>query len=219
MAVVIEKASESSTGGAEKVLDQAGALTSRSAELLAALLERHSAEMSKMDDLRAALDGTLTGFTHAMGRYGETTDGLSGLAAEVNRSISSLAGITRSVAESQETALRLLSSSSGQIERLTGFARKQEEAWQRIQASMTGYETMFQIVEGHAKELLAQIAQHLGGYSSVTEKHFRLLTTTADNFISEATGRLSGSIDELGEQLDELHNAVNKMSYASQHMR
>jgi methyl-accepting chemotaxis protein len=120
---------------------------------------------------------------------------------------------------SQETAARLLSSSSGQIERLQGFAREQEEAWQRIQATMTGYDAMFQTVESHARELLAQIARHLGGYSSVTEKHFTLLTTTADNFISQATGRLSGSIDELGEQLDELHDAVNKMAYAAQQVR
>jgi len=172
-----------------------------------------------VDALRDALDNTLRQFTHALERHNETTEGLSSLTAEVNRNISSLAGISRSVAESQETAARMLASSSGQIERLTGFAREQEEVWQRIQASMTGYDTMFQTVEGHARELLAQIARHLGGYSSVTEKHFTLLTTTADNFISQATGRLSGSIDELGEQLDELHDAVNKMAYASQNMR
>ena len=219
MAAVIEKTSERSTGSAREVLDQAGSLASRSTEQLAALLERHSAEMSKVDDLRDALDSTLRQFTSAIGRYNETTEGLEKLAAEVNRNISSLAEITESVAKSQEIAVRLLSSSSGQIESLKGFAREQEEVWQRIEASMTGYETMFQTVEGHSRELLAQIARHLGGYSSVTEKHFSLLTTTADNFISQATGRLSGSIDELGEQLDELHNAMNKMAHASQHVR
>ena len=71
--------------------------------------------------MRDALDSTLRQFTHAIGRHNETTEGLSSLAAEVNRNISSLAGITQSVAESQEMAVRLLSSSSGQIERLTGF--------------------------------------------------------------------------------------------------
>jgi Mg2+ and Co2+ transporter CorA len=219
MAAVIEKTSERSTGSAREVLDQAGSLASRSTEQLAALLERHSAEMGRVDALRDALDSTLSRFTSAIGRHNETAEGLTSLVAEVNRSISSLAGITRSVAESQEVAVRLLSSSSGQIERMQGFAREQEEVWQRIEASMTAYDAMFQTVEGHARELLAQIARHLGGYSSVTEKHFTLLTTTADNFISQATGRLSGSIDELGEQLDELHNAVNKMAYASQNMR
>ncbi len=219
LSAVIEKTSERSTGSAREVLDQAGSLASRSTEQLAALLERHSAEMGRVDALREALDSTLRQFTSAIGRHNETTDGLSSLAAEVNRNISSLAGITQSVAESQEIAVRLLSSSSGQIERMQGFAREQEEVWQRIQASMTAYDAMFQTVESHARELLAQIARHLGGYSTVTEKHFTLLTTTADNFISQATGRLSGSIDELGEQLDELHNAVNKMAYASQNMR
>ena len=186
---------------------------------MAALIERQGAEMARVDAMRDALDSTLRQFTHALGQRNETTEGLERLAAEVNRNISSLAGITQSVAESQETAARLLASSSGQIERLTGFAREQEEVWQRIQASMTSYDAMFQAVEGHAGELLDQIARHLGGYSSVTEKHFTLLTTTADNFISQAAGRLSGSIDELGEQLDELHDAVNKMACASQQMR
>jgi hypothetical protein len=58
----------------------------------------------------------------------------------------------------------------------------------------------------------------MGGYTAVTEKHFNLLTTTADNFIAQASGRLSGSIDELGEQLDELHNTVTKMTFTSQGM-
>lgn len=219
MASVIEKTSERSTGSAREVLDQAGTLASRSTEQLAALLERHSTEMSKVDDLREALDSTLRQFTGAIGRYSETTEGLERLTAEVNRNVSSLAEITKSVAESQDVATRLLVSSSGQIESLRGFAREQEEVWHRIEESMIGYETMFQTVEGHARELLSQIARHLGGYSSVTEKHFNLLTTTADNFISQATGRLSGSIDELGEQLDVLHNAVNRMACASQGMR
>ncbi|OPY77528.1 MAG: Chromosome partition protein Smc [Syntrophorhabdus sp. PtaU1.Bin153] len=219
MAAVIEKTSEKSTGSALEVLDRAGALASRNTEDLAALLERHSAEMSRVDDLRDALEGTLRQFTSAITRHSETTEGLEKLVAGINRNISSLAGITKSVAESQETAAHLLSSSSGQIASLRGFAREQQEAWQRIETSMTGYETMFQTVNNHAKELLAQIARHLGGYSTVTEKHFSLLTTTADNFISQATGRLSGSIDELGEQLDELHDAVNKMACVSQSMR
>ena len=219
MAAVIEQASQRSMGSTREVLDHAGSLASRSTEQLAALLEKHSAEMGRADALRGAFDNTLREFMSAIGRHNETTEGLASLAAETNRNISYLAGIARSVAESQETAARMLDSSSGQIERLTGFAREQEEVWERIQASMTGYETMFQTVESHARELLAQIARHLGGYSSVTEKHFTLLATTADNFISQATGRLSGSIDELGEQLDELHDAVSKMACASQDMR
>ena len=219
MASVIEKTSQQSAGSAREVLDQAGALTTRSAEQLAQLLERHSLEMGKVDDLKTALDGTLTKFAASIGRYGEMTDGLEKLTTGVNASIASLAQITKSVAESQQLAVRLLASTSGQIESLKGFSKEQQDAWEQIKTSMTLYETIFQKVEGHAKELLNQIAKHLGGYSTVTEKHFNMLTTTADNFISQATGRLSGSIDELGEQLDELHSAVTKIAFTSQSMR
>ncbi len=219
MAAVIEKTSERSAGSAKEVLDQAGSLTARSAEQLALLLESHSAEMAKVDDLKTALDGTLRHFATSIGQYGKMTDGLEKLTTEVNANVSSLAGITKSVADSQELALRLLSSTSEQMESLKGFSKEQQLVWERIESSMTNYETVFQKVEGHAKDLLSQIARHLGGYSTVTEKHFNMLTTTADNFISQASGRLSGSIDELGEQLDELNSAVTKMAFTSQSMR
>jgi predicted trehalose synthase len=146
------------------------------------------------------------------------TDNLERLTSEVNATISSLAGITQSVAESQEVAPRLLSSSSEQMELLKSFTREQQEVWDHAVSSITQYETVFRTVEGHAKELLSQIARHLGGYTAVTEKHFNLRTTTADKFIAEASGRLAGSIDELGEQLDELHSAVTKMTFTSRNM-
>jgi hypothetical protein len=81
---------------------------------------------------------------------------------------------------------------------------------------MLQYENVFEKVEGHAKDLLIQIAQYLSGYSDITQKHFIHLTSAADNFISQATGRLAGSVDELGEQLDDLHSAVASIVRASQ---
>jgi Mg2+ and Co2+ transporter CorA len=219
MASVVENISERSAGSAKEVLDQAGSLTARSAEQLALLLESHSAEMAKVDDLKTALDGTLRQFATSIGRYSEMTDNLEKLTTEVNANVTSLAGITKSVADSQAMAVQLVSSSVKQMESLKGFSGEQQEVWERIGSSMTQYETIFQKVEGHAKELLGQIARHLGGYSTVTEKHFNMLTTTADNFISQASGRLSGSIDELGEQLDELNSAVTKIAFTSQSMR
>ena len=219
MAAVIAKASETSTGTVREVLDHAGSLSSQSAGQLALLLKKHGEEMAKVDDLRGALEGTLKQFTASMANHAEMTNGLQRLTVEVNKNVSSLAQITKSVAESQGLAVKLLASTSEQIASLQGFSKEQQEAWERIEGSMTRYGTVFQHVETHAKELLGQIAGHLGGYSNVTEKHFNLLATTADNFISQATGRLSGSIDELGEQLDELHSAVSKMACASQQMR
>jgi len=208
MAAVIEKTSERSSGSAREVLDQAGSLAARSAEQLATLLERHSTEMSKVDDLRDALDSTLRQFTSAIGRYNETTEGLEKLTTEVNKNVSSLAAITKTVAEGQEMAVRLLSSSSGQIDSLKGFAREQEVVWQRIEASMTGYETMFQNVEAMQKNSFPR----LPAPRRLFECNGKALQPAHDHsrqLISQPRAVFQVPLT-ISEKLDELHSAVNK---------
>ncbi len=219
MAAKVEEASERSTTRAKEVLDEAGSLSARSAQHLARLLEMHSIELNKIGDLRTLLDGTLTDFTASINRHGRATEDLQKLVSDVNTGITSLSQIARSIRETQEVAVRISSSASGQIDSLKSFNESQQAVWGRVQVSMLQYEKVFEKVEGHAKDLLTQIAQYLGGYSDITQKHFIHLTSAADNFISQATGRLAGSIDELGEQLDELHSAVASIVRAPQTTR
>lgn len=219
MAAKVEEASERSTTRAKEVLDEAGSLSARSAQHLARLLEVHSIELNKVEGLRTLLDGTLREFTESINRHGKATEGLQRLTSEVNVGVTSLSQIARSIRETQEVAVRISSSASGQIDSLRTFTDSQQAVWGKVQASMLQYEKVFEKVEGHAKDLLTQIAQYLGGYSDITQKHFIHLTSAADNFISQATGRLAGSVDELGEQLDDLHSAVANIVRASQTAR
>jgi hypothetical protein len=76
---------------------------------------------------------------------------------------------------------------------------------------MIEYEKVFSRVEEHARDLLIQIGTHLHGYSNTTKSHFVELTSTADRFLSRATERISGSVDELSEQLDALHGTLVNM--------
>jgi Mg2+ and Co2+ transporter CorA len=219
MTSVVRTISEQSANSTREVLNHAEALTDRSAEQLTLLLKTHSEEMAKVDDLKTCLDTTLREFATSMKGYDQMTARLEKLITDVSTTVASLGDITKTVMNGQETAVELLSSSASQVESLKNFSQSQQEVLDHVGTSMVQYESVFQKVESHAKDLLAQIARHLGGYSTITEKHFNMLTTTADNFISQASGRLSGSIDELGEQLDELHNAVSKIAVSSQQMR
>ncbi len=215
MADVLEKNSEISADRTREVLDQAGSLSSRSTEQLARLLERHSADLTRIEDLRTMLDSTIKGFAGSIGRYGEVTEGLLKLTSQVNAGIASMGQIAKSIKDSQRAAVQVSLSMSGHIDSMKVFTEGQQEAWDRIQASMREYEKVFVSVEGHAGELLTQIARHLGGYSDTTQKHFVELTSVADNFISRATGRLSASIEELSDQLDELHGALSDIGKVS----
>jgi hypothetical protein len=137
----------------------------------------------------------------------------------MNAGIAALSQTAKSIRLSQEEASRVSASLSEQLGHMRDFSRSQREVWAGIQSSMVEYEKVFGAVEGHAAEMLSQIAHHLQGYSEATERHFSNLALAADNLVSQAAGRLSGSIDELSVQLDDLHIALGSMARASGAMR
>ncbi len=208
VAVTLEKTTESSNKNVKEALREAGSLGTQNIHRLAELIQARGANPVDAEEIRMSLAAIAQDLSVAVAGQGRTTEALQKVATEVNAGVMSLSQIAKSIRETQELAVRASSSASGQIESLNDFIRGQQLVWGRIQASMVQYENVFGKVEGHAKDLLTQIAQHLSGYSDTTEKHFVQLTSAADTFISQATGRLSGSIDELSEQLDELQSAV-----------
>lgn len=215
IAAVIEETSERSTSRVKDAIEQAGSLSSQGALHLAQLFERHSAELTKVEELRTLLDSTIKGFIASIDRYGRVTEDLQKVAAQVNTGVAALSQTSKSIRESGEAASRVSLAVSSQIESAKDFTQNQKEAWERIEASMHEYGKVFGTVEDHAGDLLAQIARHLEDYSGTTEKHFFNLSSVADNLISQATERLSASIDELAEQLDELHASMAGMARIS----
>lgn len=215
MGEALERSSERSADRTREVLDHAGSLSSQSAEQLARLLERHSAELTRIEDLRTMLDSTIKGFAGSIGKYGEVTEGLLKVTSQVNAGVASMGQVAKSIKDSQHAAVQVSQSVLGQIDSMKAFAGNQQETWSRIQATMKEYEKTFASVEDRAGTLLSEIARYLGGYSETTQKHFVELTSAADNFISRATGRLSASVDELSDQLDELQEVLSGVGKVS----
>jgi len=218
MAKAVQESSETSVKSARQLLEEAGALNSRTALHLARLMEKHGAELTKVEELKALLENTLREFNTALNGYGQATADLQKLASGINETVASLHGVAKLVNESQQAAMRVSMSAADHLESARVFSLTQREVWTNIQESMIHYESLFQRVEGHARELLTQIGLHLGNYSDSTQKHFSQLTSAANNFIAEATGRLAGSVDELGEQLDELQTSVAGLVQVSKAM-
>ena len=219
MAAAIEETSARSAGKAKEYMDQAVSLNSRSAEHLSRLIERHGSELTRVEDLKGLLDDTIKGFTDSIGKYGRVTEGLQHVFSQLGAGIASLGETAKSIGQNQKEASRVSTSLSQQIDAMRDFSLEQGQVWVRVQTSMMEYEKVFGTVEGHAAEMLSHIARHLQDYSEATERHFSHLALAADNLVSQATGRLSGSIDELSEQLDDLHSALGGMARASETMR
>jgi len=216
MATVIRETSERSTNKAKEIIDRASTVSSRSATHLADLLGRHASELTRVEELRDMLDGSIKSFIGSIEKHTRLTDGLQQATAQVNVGVASLGQTAKSIKESQESAARISASVSAQVELMKGVIQNHGEMWDRIKLSMVEYEKIFGAVEGQAGEMLGQIAHHLQAYSGATEKHFSNLALTADTLVSQATGRLSGSIKELSEQLDDLQVALGCLGRVSQ---
>lgn len=219
MASVIRETSEKSTTKAKEVMDQAGTLSTQSALRLADLLERHGSELTKVEQLKTLLDGAIQSFVSSIDKYSHLTDGLQRVTTQVNVGVASLSQTAKSLKDGQEAAASISTSLAEQAESMRGVSQNQGEVWERIKGSMVEYEKIFSSVEGQAGDMLGQIARHLEAYSETTERHFSSLAHAADTLVAQATGRLSGSIEELSEQLDDLHAALGGLSRVSQARR
>jgi methyl-accepting chemotaxis protein len=213
LTAVLERNSEQATERVKGILNEAGTLSARSAEQIASLFERHAVELGKVEQLKTLLDGTLREFVLTINRYGEVSDGMRKITNQVNTGIASLAQVAHSIKETQEATARSSMAISDQLISVKEFTEGQTSAWERIEASMHEYDTIFSHVEEHAKDLLTQISSHLDSYSNTTQTHFSALASTADGFLTRATARISGSVDELSEQLDELHGTLVNMDH------
>lgn len=216
MAAIINETAEKSTAKASQIVEQAGTVSAQTAVHMAELVERHSGELARVDELRNMLEGAIKGLSTSLDKYGQVTEGLQRVAAQVNVGVGSLSQTARSIKEGQEAAVRVSASLLEQIDQMKSVTRNQAEVWDRIRESMVEYERVFGAVEGQAGEMLGQIARHLETYSDATERHFSNLALAADTLVSQATGRLSGSIEELSEQLDDLHAALGGLGRVAQ---
>ncbi len=208
MASVIEDTSGKSTEAAKQVIDQAGVITSKNSEQFEKMLSRHSSEISRVEDLTLLLDQTLKEFAESIPKYNHVIDNLKKLSIEANLAVKSMERISNDVRQVQEAITKASTATTAQLNSLDSMNQNQKDVWQQIKSSMQQYEITFVKVEREAKELLAHLGGFLQNYSSTTEDHFNKLGTLANNHISDATGRISGSIDELREYLDDLQEIL-----------
>jgi hypothetical protein len=209
MASMVEETTDKSTQAAQKIIEEAGSLSTRSAENLERLLEKHSAEVMRVEDLSSLLDNTIKGFANSLGKYGEVTNDLNKLMAEINYTVKSISAISKSIKDSEEEAAKVSKYAAEQAAMLKGFVQGQKDTWDKIQGSMVEYRNIFGTVDEHAKALLNNIGEYLQDYSEITQGHFGKLGALANEHMDNAVKRISGSIEDLAEQLDELQTIVS----------
>lgn len=211
LSLTMQESSQQATGAASALIEKADSWSTRNAEQLAALLDKHQGQLDGIDQLRTVLDGSLGGFNQALRQQSEIVGNLQAVAREVNGTVSSIRSASEDIRKVQAILQTVATLSKEQVSNLNDANEKQEATWEKINESMEQYKETFSHVESTAAALLNEINQHLSTNLRVTQNGYEELVKQASEHFKNATERLGASVDELRDQLDELGEVFGKV--------
>ena len=188
------------TGGARAVIERADQWSTRSAEQLAQLLEKHHSQLDRVQDVQRTLDASLIKFKEMLTEHTTVTTNLFQIATQTGAMVTAAEGSTKAIQEAAEA-----------IEHVAQRAASQVDSFKVIVGSMQHYEELFRRVEGTAGQLLMQIEQHLRSYQETTQEGFDKLTSAANDLFANATSRLGTTVNELDEHLQNLTEILERV--------
>jgi hypothetical protein len=200
MSQTVTASAGEATGAARDVIETAGQWSTRSAEQLAQLLEKHHSQLDRVQDVQGTLDATLVQFKGTLTEYATVTRHLSQIATQTSAMVTAAAGSTKAIQEAREA-----------IEHGAQLAASQVDRFKTIVDNMQHYEAIFKRVEDAAGKLFGQIDQHLRNYQETTQDGFNNLTSTANDLFANASSRLGKTVDELDEHLQDLTEILGRI--------
>lgn len=200
--------SQASADAAKSVLKDASDWTATSKEQLAALIEKHTNQLSTADRLRASLDESATRFTGAASQFSSILAKLQQVTTDAGTCTTAMSGAAKAIRDSQDGLQRVAGLSTSQVEKLSLAGREQQELLNRISQSMAEYQQTFAKVEGSASALLQTLERNLVQHLELCKRGYESLVKVSDEHFASATQRLGASVDELSEYLQDLSDVM-----------
>jgi hypothetical protein len=200
--------SQASADAANSVLKNASDWTATSQDQLAALIEKHTNQLSTADRLRASLDESATKFTAAASLFNSILTKLQQVTTDAGTCTTAMSGAAKAVSDSQEGLQRIAGLSSTQVEKLSLAGREQQELLGRISQAMAQYQQTFAKVETSASALLQTLERNLVQHLELCKRGYESLVKVSDEHFASATQRLGASVDELSEYLQDLSDVM-----------
>ncbi|MCX8031632.1 MAG: hypothetical protein N3A59_08675 [Thermodesulfovibrionales bacterium] len=212
MKKTIEETSLKSSEFAISIISDTSKLSAKNTEILNDLLEKHKIELNRVKDLENSLRNILNDFDTSIKSYRQVTSDLMRIAENTKAIVATMEQTSKVLNEGQSSIIKVIDMAKNQIATLGSDYAKQKEVWQSIQQSIVKYEMIFKNVENAAKNLFNEIADGLTKYNEAIRQGFEKILGAANDTMSDAVKRLSGSIDELTTFLDELSEQIEKFN-------
>lgn len=214
LSLTMQESSQQATGAANALIERADSWSTRNAEQLAALLDKHQGQLDGIDKLRTVLDSSLGSFNQALRQHSDIVGSLQSIAREVNGTVSSIRSASEDIKKVQVMLQSVASLSKEQVDALAEANQKQEATWDKISKNMENYQHAFSQVESSAGALLTEITEHLTNHVQVTQNGYEELIKVSSEHFKNATERLGSSVGELDDYLQELTDVLGRVQTA-----
>lgn len=209
MATTVEENARRASDAASAVIDQAGAWSAQHSQQLEAILKQQKTHLQNVKEVESTLMSALELFNDSVAQYASLNNGLQKTAAEAAAMATAAAGAAHSTQEAQSALQQVALQATSQVSRLSEANRSQQEVWDAIRKRMEQFRDVFAQTEKSAGNLLAQLATATDGHLRATNQRYDDLLKTFDEHFSAAVSKLGGSVGELSEYLDELHDSIS----------
>jgi hypothetical protein len=200
--------SQASADAAKSVLKSASDWTLASKEQLAALIEKHTNQLSTADRLRGALEESANRFNSAASQFNSLLRGLQQVTADAGVCTTAMSGSAKALKDSQDALQRVASLTYSQVEKLSLVGREQQELVARIAQTMEQYEQTFGKVESSASSMLQILEKNIAQHLQLCQRGYESLIKVSDEHFTAATQRLGASVDELQDYLQDLSDTL-----------
>lgn len=197
MSDAVSENSQNAVNAARGVVTQVNEMSTANEQRFTRLLAAHDAQLTRVEETSASLEAVIGDFNRLIGGLRQTSETSATSVAEITTA-ARLIGDAASKASEVHQQLGMVS------DRIRESQEMQEGVWQGISDNLHNYQNLFKQTEGSATTLLGQIGTNLTNYQEVTQNGFNGLVQAADQHFTNAVQKLRGTVDELGEVLEDL---------------
>ena len=118
MSQTVTANAKEATGGARAVIERADQWSTRSAEQLAQLLEKHHSQLDRVQDVQRTLDASLVQFKEMLTEHTTVTTNLFQIATQTGAMVTAAEGSTKAIQEATEAIEHVAQRAASQVDTL-----------------------------------------------------------------------------------------------------
>lgn len=202
LATTVTDASGKATSVASAVVDEFGRWSAMNEKQLTDLLSRHTQQLDRVTELRAALEQSALKFTAATRESVQVMENLKTLSAQSTTAIVAVQGVSKDILQAQGEFREVAKSVATHTAHLDQVNHKNEEVWGNMSGTLSAYGAAFRETERASAELIGQLSTSSAHFSNVTKNHFDSLMTSANGALADAVEKMKSLVTDLNETLE-----------------